>query len=99
MFEVKNEELMSPDTQKSLRMLYERTFEPDVAKKVLKLVTEADKNYQRLVLDFNGKPKEEITEILKEESKLACEKLDEHEVLYNYPISAQFINGLAPFIN
>lgn len=100
MFEVKNDELMSPTTQKSLKMIYERTFQdPVVAKKALKLCTEADKQFQRLVLEFKGKEESEVKAILAEDSQLDCEKFDEIEVLDNYPVSPQFINGLAPFIN
>ena len=99
MFKVANNMLMSPDTQRSLKMLYQRQFEPQLARKVLKLVTEADKNFQRLTLSFQEKSPEQIADILKEDSQLDCEKLEESEVLYNHPISAEFINGITSFIN
>lgn len=99
MFEVTNDTLMSPDTQKSMRMLYERNFEPSVAKKAQKLLIEYDKNFTKLSTDFKGKDKDYIKKVLEEKSKFECEKLVEQEVLYNHPISAQFINGIADFIN
>jgi len=99
MFEIANSELMSQDTQSSLKMLYERTFEPEVARKVLKLVKEADKNFRRIMGEMPEKTDSEREAILLKSSKMACDKLSESDILHNYPISAKFINGLQPFIN
>jgi len=97
MFEVKNSQLMSPDTLDSLGTAYNNKYPQHTANKILKLSVQVDKAIKTIRNRISGDPKK-AEEILKETSSIDCVKLTPNELFNNQEYSAKFANGMSLFI-